>query len=198
MNYAQLKAAVASYSHKSNIDDLMDTFVELATNRIGRDTELLETERNATFTPDADKSVPLPDRYMRMIAITTPTPTGPLSLEYVTPSYYAKLSNVGGSGARYYTVKENLILVGPGSGDINITYQEKPTYFTNDNDTNDVLTNWSNLYLYGMLIEVFEWGMDTENMIRVFETYKREVRECNIQADDARASGAPLVMRGYP
>jgi len=198
MNYGQLKTAVAGYAHRSDLEPLMDTFAELAANRIGRDTRLLELERNATFVADTDNTIPLPDRYMRMIAITTPGATGPLSLEYVTPSYFDKLNNNGGNGPRYYTIEDNLILLGPAGGEVNLTWQEKPTYFTNDNDTNEALANWSNLYLYGMLIEAFEWAMDTNNMIRAFETYKREVRECNIQADDARASGAPLVMRGYP
>lgn len=197
MNYQQLKAAIAGYAHRTDLEPMMATFVELATNRIGRDTILVELEKTATLTPaDENTPAPLPVKFMRAISVTTPSANGAIAMEYYTPRQFAEIPNDAGQ-AWYYTIENNTLKVGPVSTAVaNLLYLEKPDPLVQDADTNTILTNWLNLYLYGCLVEVWIYLQNPVALQAVLQVYGQEVKACNQQADAARHSGAPIVMRG--
>jgi len=171
--------------------------VELASVRIGRDVDLMELERIASFDLD-NNFIGLPKDYMKMRGVWVDRPHSKVTLEYMTPNQYedAQATISGNHGAFYYTIMNGQIHVGPGINTINMNYIVKPKTLIEDQDTNYVLTSWPNLYLYGALIEVWTYLLDMEPLTIAKAQYNEEVKYCNRQAAIARASGGPIVMRG--
>ena len=196
MNYQELKAAVSLYVHRKDLEPAFPVIMELATNRIGRDTTLMELENNGTFYPDIEgEPIPLPTNYMRMVTVATNSPHGKVSLEYFPPNQFSNLVMTGGR-AYAYTIINNEIVTKPAASTLTLVWLEKPARLENNADTNIILTNWFNLYFYGFLVETYVFLQNAPALEAALQIYMAEVKACNKQADAARHSGAPLVMRG--
>jgi len=199
VNYGELKTLALAYAKRPDDEGLqaiLDSMVELASVRIGRDVDLMELERLATFDL-VDNYVSLPQDYVKMRAIWVTRPMSKVSLDYVTPAQYADLqaSVSGNHGAFYYTIMNGQIHVGPGINSLTINYLTKPKKLVDNQDTNYVLNAWPNLYLYGALVEIWTYLVDAEPLARAQTQYDQEVARCNRQASIARASGSAMVMR---
>jgi hypothetical protein len=200
VNYGELKTLIVAYSKRVDDTDLaaiLDSMVDIAATRIGRDTELMELERIAEFDL-VDNYVGLPDGYSKMRAVWVDRAGSIVSLDYVTPAQYADLQSTvsGGHGAFYYTVMNGQIHVGPGINSLNMNYFVRPKKLVDPQDTNYVLNQWPNLYLYGALIEVWTYLVDEMPLAISKAQYEEEIKLCNRQAAIARESGGAKVMRG--
>ena len=201
MNYGQLKGMVLAYAHRSQNPDpdlvsQLGNMFELARLRIGRDIRLLELER-AAIVDAQNNAIGFPPDFVSLRAINASNTGGNIALDYVTPDQYTDLLAANGtaSGTYFYTIANGQIQVGPGLGAVSITYYAYPKILVNDADMNQVTNKWPNLYLYGVLREVWTYLQDYEAMVQADGMYEREADLCNKQAQYARTSGAPLVMR---
>jgi len=196
VNYQELQEAVAAYTHRKDLEPVFSIFMQNATNRIGRDTTLMELENTGTFYPDIEgEPIPLPTNYMRMVTVETDSPHGLVSLEYFSPNQFSNLVLTGGR-AYAYTIINNEIVTKPAASTLTLVWLEKPARLENNADTNIILTNWINLYFYGFLVEAYVFLQNAPALEAALQIYMAEVKACNKQADAARHSGASLVMRG--
>lgn len=165
-----------------------DFVYQVVTQEINRDMRLLEMQSTQTVAESA--SVALETDFSEIVSVyrdadprCTLTPTTP----HVIHSTY----ETSGTPSKYAVVDGNLLLNKPGDGtNLIIRYYAELALFSANDDTNEVLTEYPDVYLYGSLYHhalgigdprVQGWGM-------AFEGAKARA----IKADTkARIGGAP-------
>ncbi len=195
MNYGQLKAEVVAYSHLNNITERLPTFFEIVDNQLGRNLMALELERTAVLTL-TENTTGLPLDFMRMRAVLIEASGGQTPLYYVTPNEYAALMKNATGQAYFYTIQNGQLKIGPGVGSVEIQYFQKPVQLVNDGEENLISIQWPELYIYGATAEAFKFVQDMEAAQLYMQLFNDAIASINLQADDARFGGGPLVMRG--
>ncbi len=191
MNYGQVKAAVASYAHRSDLDAMMPTFLELAESRIyyGEDSAnapavRVAAMRASTSLVDGTR----PDDFIEAIKVNR----GGKSAEYLQ---YAPLEQMPRETASYNWDGGTLILSQYEGFPVDLTYYKRLPTPVNDSDTNWIITNEPRIYIASMLIEYGRWSRDDALGIREAGNYVSAVRSLNSREMAARLSGGSLRIR---
>ena len=147
--YAQLKTAVASWLKRSDLTAVIPDFIALAEAQIRRDVRCRTMEQIATGTLAAS-TLALPTRFLeaRNVALDG----WPQS--YVTPQEFTEQTDWN---AGNYTVKGELFYFQTASGDYSIDYWQSFAALSADSDTNWLLTNAPDVYLFGALTEAMSY-----------------------------------------
>jgi hypothetical protein len=80
------------------------------------------------------------------------------------------------------------------AGDISVVYWRRPIELVEDTDTNELLTAWPNLYLFGALMYVAIAVQDTETEALYSGRYNAEMTRVRDTEARARASGDTPTM----
>ena len=183
MNYGQLKDNWRTWSKRKDLSDaLLDTIQELVTDRLGRDLRAAANTNNVTLDIPVDGL----ELDATIKEITDAQDSGGNVYDYVAPHlYYDK--------DRYcYTIIGNRIYAGGGASLLCAVF-ERPDYLVNDADENAVLTEWSNLYLYAGLTEIYRYTQENETRQHFDAQYLHELKQTNKQAERKRIGTAPVM-----
>jgi len=201
--YANLKTEIENYLNRSDLTSYLDTFLDLAESRMNRDLRLREMEEADTSitTVSGTQSYTLPTGYLEMRYVVFQTTPYTL-LNYMAPPDFFRVYNAGeGSGTpKYYTIVGSKIYLGdqPDSANVlELGMFKKPTALSSSSTTNDILTNFPDLYLYSSLAESEPFLMNDERLPVWAGLYKEGVKSANEAAQRGRTSGATLQMSAY-
>lgn len=202
-NYTELVAAIKSWAVRSDtaFDAQVGNFIALAEDRLyhGSPDEgseplrvrEIETDATLTFTTSG---AAVPSDYLSMRALTRPSSTYPLA--YLPPHDFDVQTSIESSGGvpQYYTVKGSTVELAPAwAGDLDILYYQRLPALTSG--TNDILTNYPNVYLFGALIEAFEWIESDARQAKMTRRYNGAVNAANLTTIKGQHSGVPMRMR---
>jgi|TARA_R100001443_G_scaffold91832_1_gene98550 hypothetical protein len=199
-SYANLKTEIANYLNRTDLTSYLDTFIELAESRIARDLRLreMETIDTSITTVSGTQSYDLPTGYleMRYVAYQTSPYT---FLTFLAPPDFMRVYNAGeGSGTpSHYTIIGSKIYLGmqPDAAKVlELGFFKRPTGLSAVNTTNEILTNFPDIYLYSCLAESEPFLMNDERLQVWASLYKEAVETANNSAQRGRSSGAPLNM----
>ena len=198
--YANLKTEIASFLNRDDLTAQIDTFIDLAETRHARDLRIreMETVDTSITTVAGTQSYDLPTGYLELrYAMLQTSPY--TMLQYMSPADFFRVYNAGeGSGMPvYYTIVGKKIYLGhePDSANVlELGFFKTPTALSDSNTTNDVLTDFPDLYLYGSLAETSPFLMQDERLAVWASLYKEGVRTANESAQRGRVSAAPLQM----
>jgi len=156
-NYTNLKAEIINWSHRDDMDLNIDTFISLAESEMSGNTieplQLRSEESLVDFSTNiTDRFVSLPTGYESMRKIRIQIDNGASDeIEFRTPSQLRILSTTG--QPYFFTVTDqiefNRVSDQVYSGEIQ--YYKSFAGLSEDNTTNNVLTNSPNVYLFGCL-----------------------------------------------
>ncbi len=191
MNYGQIKAAVAAYMHRTDLDALFPTFLELAEARIyfGEYTAQAPAVRVAAMRS-----------FKTLVNGTRPTDF----IEAIKvarsgmPEWtldYAPLDQMPRQRHKYTWDGETLVLSQYEAFPVDLTYYRRLTTPVGDADANWLTTNEPRIYITSMLIEAAKWARDDELGVREAGNYISAVRALNSRNAAAQASGSMLRMR---
>jgi len=198
--YANLKTEIASFLNRDDLTAQIDTFIDLAETRHARDLRIreMETVDTSITTVAGTQSYDLPTGYLELrYAMLQTSPY--TMLQYMSPADFFRVYNAGeGSGMPvYYTIVGKKIYLGhePDSANVlELGFFKRPTALSDSNTTNDLLTEFPDLYLYGSLAETSPFLMQDERLAVWSSLYKEGVRTANESAQRGRVSAAPLQM----
>ena len=199
-SYANLKTEIANYLNRTDLTSYLDTFIELAESRIARDLRLREMENIDTSitTVSGTQSYDLPTGYLEMRYVAYQT--NPYTfLTFLAPPDFMRVYNAGeGSGTpSHYTIIGSKIYLGmqPDAAKVlELGFFKRPTGLSAVNTSNNILTNFPDIYLYSCLAESEPFLMNDERLQVWASLYKEAVETANNSAQRGRASGAPLNM----
>jgi hypothetical protein len=184
--YAELKTAIASWLHRSDLTTVIPDFIALAESNIRRDVRCAAMEQQATGTLAAD-TLTVPTRFLeaRNVAIDG----WPQS--YITPQEFTRQNDYTGNN---FTIVGDEFRFQKSSGDYEIDYVQGFAPFSADGDTNWLLQNAPEIYLQAALMEAQQFIMG--DPVVPATRYKRAIRDLQTSEQRYRYAG-PLSVRPY-
>ena len=198
-NYANLKQAIERFSHRTDISDVIDDFIDLTETRIDHDLQLRTNELRATNTlSTSSRFLALPSSFLEMRRFTLVNGSLNFELSYQAPEQMAVKNQSG--RPNYYTVTSQLEFDKTPDSEytVEMSYFARLTPLDDTNTTNDVLTNHPNLYLYGAMSELFKWAQDEETAMMYDAYFAREIEKANKQEKRGRYGPAPAMKYEGP
>jgi hypothetical protein len=195
--FAELKAAVASWLARGDLNDKIEDFITLAEARFNRRlrVRLMETEDDAFSIAAEEVSLPSGFRGVRDFFI--PSGSVRYRLKYLSPETlrerYPSPSSTG--IPRHYTMLGDFFVFGP-IPDVTYTatliYYTKFTPLSASNTTNNMLTNHPDLYLFTSLTRGEGYMQNDPRMAVWKQTEDEIVQEIKDEDKRDRVSGSAL------
>ena len=182
--YGHLTTAIASWLKRSDLTDIIPDFIGLAESNIRRDVRCRAMEQIATGTLAA-RTLALPTRFLeaRNVALNG------YPQKYITPQEYAEQADWD---AGNYTVKGELFYFQSSTATYSIDYWQAFAPLADEGDTNWLLTNAPEVYLWGALAEAKSYiEGDPSKELAFYAKAVARLRQSEMQA---RFPG-PLIVR---
>jgi len=196
--FDELVTSIIKWSHRTDLDLLIPDFIILAeTEMYNNEGWQLET-RDMGITSTAvtsGKRLELPPGFEKARSVRLETGNGLTDVQYQAPSQLLSLPSTG--RPRFFTVIGDQIEFDrtPDTDyTIEVQYYRKPNPLTSANQTNSVLTEHPNIYLFGALHQVFMHTEDDNEATKWFAKMQSVIRGAN-KAAKKRRYGPALSMR---
>jgi len=195
--YAELKTAVANWLDRTDLTSRIPEFITIAEAAIGRDIRVRQMEKRATASISTEYAdMPTDFIEQRNIQLNTSSQE---RLKYLTPEqmdmYYPnqtagqpKVYTIIGTEFQFKPVPDTAYTV-------EIAYFARFAALSGANDTNWLLTNAPEVYLYGALVGAKAFLDDDSRIVKWAQLYQAAVDGMNGQDKRARYSGAALRMQ---
>ena len=200
-DYGTLKAAVIEFTGRDNLSSLFDTFVGIGEaamyNNDMNPLRLSSLETLATLqTVGGTNSVSLPTDLLNLRSLKLSSNGEECELTYNSPSAL----QVAGSGQPlYYTITgSNLTFdyVPDGVYNLEIGYFARPLALDSTNDTNTILTNHPDIYLYACIFSVYDFSTEGSLSDMYYNKMIRSIRGA-MKADAKKLRpNAAMRLRG--
>lgn len=186
-NYTELRAAIASRLHRTDLTTQIVDYIAVAEKRLNRTIRLKaqETEATLTATPSS-RVLTLPSLFGAPIALYLTTYLPRTALEYRLPEEMQVYSGTGIS--RYWAIDgADLKTDTPADQAYTYTLRYIADYDISATATNALLTNYPDLYLYGAMIEAATDLVDDALLKRAEYRYVQALQECLNNENASRA-----------
>jgi hypothetical protein len=189
--YAELKTAVASWLNRSDLTASIPDFIRLAEADIRRDVRVQAMESVATGTLTGE-TLAHPTGFIEARRLTV----AGYVYEYRMPADYSEAVRVTADDKIYTIVGSNFYILNGASGDAyTLTYAAAFTGFSADADTNWLLLNAPDTYLFGALRYAAIFMADDGAMTRYLAMYLSAAKRISGQEHAAAYSGSRVVVR---
>jgi len=199
MNYGELKTLIANYLHRDDLTSTIPTFVTLAQARLNHDIDLTSMQTTDTLTVTAGTTtVALPSDFLELLSIRIPYSGGKRTLQQRSLVQNSQIyESAGGSTAAptYYARYGSTLELSPtpeADTTLEIVYKQKLAAFSADGDTDTLLTDNPNAYLYASLLEAALYIVDSDLSNAAKGYYDIEIARLIDLNDKAEWSGAPI------
>ena len=194
MTYSELQDAIASWCQRDDLSSIIPTWVTFATSAFNRKLRSPEMESRDQSTIDEEYTA-LPDDFLEIISIVD---SDSRELRYMGRQQFAAIVAAGGTpDVPIYTIEDYQLRVYPAptvseSLLVTILYYEQIAPLVDAGDTNWLLTDYPDAYLYGALIHARAWLHDDDRLGTVKALHEEAVRE--IKARKVAATGITYVV----
>ena len=199
--YANLKLEVIKWSHREDIDLMVDTFIDLAeaemfANQIAP-LKLRSAETRATASMDAttpSRYLALPIGYEEMRKLSVLIDDGEnIELFYRTPAQLNVKSSVG--MPNFFTVTSQLEFdrEPDQAYTVEMQYLKKFTPLSSSNTTNFVLDDYPNIYLFGALWAENVYSEEETRAASFYSQFIAAIRGANKKAKKGQYGPAPVM-----
>lgn len=189
MNYAQLKASVANWINRTDINADIETIVDLAEAEIRRDVRVMAMEAFTTGTLTGG-TLALPANFLESRQLLI----GSTPYEYVTPERYQIEVSLSSSLKMYTRIGMSLYVLGGGTSAYSLLSYGAFAALAADGDTNWLLTNAPDVYLWQCLKQAGIYVKDQAAAEGYAGLYTAAKDALNGTDKAARISG-PLTIR---
>ena len=195
-NYANLKQAIENWSHRTDISNVIDNFIELAENEIDKRLMLRNNELRATATMSTtDRFLALPDRFLKMRRLTLINGSNNYEIAFKAPEQMTIQDTAG--RPKYFTVTSQLEFdrTADSAYTLEMQYFSRLVPLTSSNTSNDTLTDYPDLYLWGCLTQLALWEKDVEMALKYQGKFDQAMNEAKKQEKKGRYGTAPRMMK---
>jgi hypothetical protein len=198
--YTNLKTTIANYLNRDDLTAYLGDFITLTEARLNRELrvrEMVNTDTSIT-TVAGTQSYALPTGYIE--ATTVIFQSDPYcTLRFMSNSDFYNKYNASQSRGKptYFTILGSNILLGVApdtATTLQINYYKTLTALSDSNATNDILTNYPELYLYGSLAESAPFIMQDERINTWATLYKEAIKNANETSSRGSTTSSPLQM----
>jgi hypothetical protein len=193
--YSELKASLADWLHRGGLTTVIPDFITLCEADFTRRLRIAEMEERSSATFDEGyESVPDDFLEMREIKVNS-SPVR--SLKYMTPQQMTEFYPTSGSGTpEFYTLVDHTIRLNTTPDDeVEISYYVRIPALSSDAETNWMLTNHPDVYLYGSLSHAEPYLKNDKRILTWKSLYEVALKQVEESDKKARWSGGPLQVR---
>lgn len=186
--YAELKTAIAGWTHRANLTSYLGDFITMAEERMFSQLKVSEMEARTDYTPSS-RFLTLPTRLTnirRIVAKSSP----PVELIGTSPVGIRAVYDEGSGTPTHYTVLGSEIEFNRVPNvDVEILHYAAPAALSDSNTTNDVITAYPSLYLAAAMCEAAIFMKDP-NMLTTWEgKYSAALNAANKKSSTFNTSG---------
>lgn len=197
-SYSNLQSAVIEWSHREDVVDKLDDFIQIAEEAMFANPmfplQLRQMETRATATAStSSRFLALPTGFINMRRLKLNLSGGDCDVKYRAPD---QMVLVGSSGIpSFFTVTSQIEFDRVPDSDytVDMQYFAKPTGLSASNTTNIILDNHATVYLYGCLWALAEWSNDHELEARYLSRFLGVIEGINKQYKSGRYGPAPVM-----
>jgi len=197
--YDNLKLEIIDWSHRDDMDQRIDTFIDIAeAEMLSNVVEPLQLRGEETLvafaTSITDRFVALPSGFQSMRKVRIQIVDGEsYELEYRTPSQLNILSSVG--MPRFFTVTDQIEMerVSDQVYAGEFQYIQDFTALSDANTSNTVLANHPNVYLFGALWALYRHVNQEDEATRYYVDFINAIKGANNKAEIGRYGPAPVM-----
>ena len=195
MNHSELKAAITSWAHRSDVAAQVDTFIDLAEAEFNNRLRTVDQETVADLQCTA-RYTPLPADFAEMRAVEY---NGAVlrNLAYVTPDYMAAWRQYEPAGEpKAYSIRGTDLELIPTPDDVTVTltYWATIPALSDANPTNWLLAAHPNLYLLETLRQLSLYIKDDNGVARYANQLQGYWDALN-KADQRKRHPGPMRVR---
>ena len=199
--YTELKTSIANYLNRSDLTDTIPDFISLTEGKLNRDLQIRASVIRAETTTTANTAFyNLPSDIIELKNITRDTTSASSALSYMSlESASREYGGISSGTPRAYSSVGNSIKLLPtpdAAYTIGINYYKKLVALSDSNTTNNILSNYPDLYLFGSCFEGSLFLNDTEQSQRFGAIYAKVLQDVMLLEDRAEYSGTVLTMQG--
>lgn len=212
-NYTTLRDAIAgsastSWTHRNDMLAVFDTLLQLTEERIYKggeksDAEFvdglrvrdMETRSTATLSTTS-RFLALPDNFIQARRAELEYSDSIFPLQFVTAPDLQERTSAGRPTRVTVTSQYEFDCTPDVAYTIEVQHYAKQTAISSTNATNNILTNFPSIYLYGCLSEAFKWTQNVEKALQFNDLFLNSIKEANTQDKWARIGPVPeMIMR---
>ena len=180
--YAELKTALANYTHRSDLTGRDDEAIDSFEARINRRLRLRGMENSSTGTMVAGTAtISLPTGFNEIRSfIFNPTTSVVRKLEYITPEQADAKEFSSNGPPKWYTFVGGAIRLYPTPDQAyayTIKFYKTITPLDGTNTTNFILTYNPDIYLFGCLVELMRYTGDDPRLAMWEQSLEAGIRE---------------------
>lgn len=193
-DYNGLLQSIEDWSKRDDVANVIPDFIVLAEKEIDKSLELHDNEKRATVVLNTDdRFVKLPSDYLQIRSLRVVDGANYYDMVYAPPEGLA-LSRIAGR-PYYFTVNSKIEFdkIPDKSYTIEMTYYSTLVPLSESNTTNNVLTRYPDIYLYGALSALHRWARDEETAQYYQNLFYDRVATANKQERKSRYGSAPAM-----
>lgn len=194
--YSELKTAVALWLHRSDTSGIIPDLIRMGESRINRELRILDMITTQTGTLDTSvRTLALPDRFAERVTFRLNSPVK--NLIWVSPDkidqYFGDSTSATGSPS-YYSVADSIEFDRVPDAAYSYTLKYYKGYqLSADADTNYLLTNYPQLYLYAALVHSGVYTRDLNFAAGIEPLLRQEITSMKKAEAKRKGTGAALL-----
>lgn len=192
--YLELKARIEGLSKRNDLGVNIDTFIDLAESDMWQNLKVREMEARATATVNTStRFLSLPDDFLRMRKLVLISGATQYPLLFSNPESL-QVENASGR-PRAFTVSGELEFdrVPDSEYTAEMHYYKDILPLDATNSTNDLLTNYPTVYLYGAMFHYAQWAHDDRMLLQYSDLFDEAMKRANKVSRKARHGPAPYM-----
>ena len=199
-SYDDLVAQVAGFLNRSSITSEVPTFIRLAEAQMNREIKHWKGEARSDLTISARYS-DLPADFRSPVRLSVSTASGPREIEPISQNEMLDLrasTNDLVGVPQYYAISGGSLELYPTPSEaftVQLIYKADIPALSPDNQSNWLLTEAPDAYLYGTLMQTAPWLREDERMAMWGSLYAQAIQSVNSDAEMAKHGGTGLRMK---
>ena len=196
-NFDELVKQVTDWSHREDLGTLMPDFISLTENAMyANETEVLTVRSMETTSTilSTGRLLSLPIGFESARSVRLLTNDGGGELRFQAPEQ--TLNHPFAGRPQFFTVigdKIQLDRTPDAEYTVEIQYFKKADPLTSSNQTNEILTKYPSIYLYGALAQVFIYSQDDQQVSKYIQLFIGAIKGAN-KADQKGRFGPAMSM----
>jgi hypothetical protein len=195
--YLGLKDSIESWSHRNDVANRLDDFIDLAESEMYRHLRIRDMETRTTATTSG-RYLALPTGFLEMRRVRLISGAQYFELLYSTPEgmYISQDSGIPG----VYTITSQLEFDrSPDSAyTIEWQYYASLSALSAGSPTNAILTRFPNIYLFGSLWALYLWALQEDKAEYYYGKFMQAIQTANREDSKGRHGPAPAMRYGGP